>query len=197
MFYKGYINEEECYAMVKGHKVDFRLDTINAFFGLETNEIGHAIFKNPQERDLEYALKRVAWSGTKWDITITRRYHLFLHNLNIEVSIWLVFEKKKIIPTRHDIAISMERIMLVYCIMEEIPMNIGEIISEHIIAWVKHLHGARPFSYLIEKFYLKACLALNQLPQVEVKDGVWPVATLHHIIVVHKNKTKLKHLKTK
>uniref|UniRef100_A0A9I9E4G6 Uncharacterized protein n=1 Tax=Cucumis melo TaxID=3656 RepID=A0A9I9E4G6_CUCME len=37
-------------------------------------------------------------------------------------------------PTRHDSTISMEQIMLVYCIMNEIPMNIGEIISEHIIA---------------------------------------------------------------
>lgn len=37
-------------------------------------------------------------------------------------------------PTRHDGTISMERIMLVYCIMEEILVNIDEIISEHIIA---------------------------------------------------------------
>uniref|UniRef100_A0A9I9DWR4 Uncharacterized protein n=1 Tax=Cucumis melo TaxID=3656 RepID=A0A9I9DWR4_CUCME len=66
----------------------------------------------------------------------------------------------------------MERIMLVYCIMEEIPMKIGEIISEHIIAWVKHPHGARPFLHLIEKFCLKACPTLDQLPQVEVKDGI-------------------------
>ena len=68
MFYKGYIKEEERYAMVKGHKVDFGPNTVNELYGLEANEIRHIIFKNSQERDLEDALKRVACSGTKWDI---------------------------------------------------------------------------------------------------------------------------------
>ena len=46
MFYKGYINEEESYDMVKEQKVDFELDTINELFGLEANEVRHAISKN-------------------------------------------------------------------------------------------------------------------------------------------------------
>lgn len=44
--------------MVKGQKVDFGPNTINEFYGYEGNEIGHAIFKNPIEQDLEDALKR-------------------------------------------------------------------------------------------------------------------------------------------
>lgn len=39
MFYKGYMNEEERYAMVKGQKVDFGPDTINKLFGLKENKI--------------------------------------------------------------------------------------------------------------------------------------------------------------
>uniref|UniRef100_A0A9I9EII8 Uncharacterized protein n=1 Tax=Cucumis melo TaxID=3656 RepID=A0A9I9EII8_CUCME len=62
--------------------------------------------------------------------------------------------------------------MLVYCIMEHLLVNIGEIISEHIIAWVKHPREARPFLHLIEKLCLKACPTLEKLPQVEVKDGI-------------------------
>ncbi|KAA0036868.1 hypothetical protein E5676_scaffold110G002410 [Cucumis melo var. makuwa] len=73
--------------------------------------------------------------------------------------------KKKIMPIRHDSSMCMEYVMLVYCIMEGIPVN--------------------------------ACPALDQLPQVEVKDGIWSSVTLHGIIVVHKNKIKLKRLKTK
>lgn len=49
MFYKGFINKEEHYAMVKGQKVDFGQNAINEFFGLEANEIGHDIFKTPRE----------------------------------------------------------------------------------------------------------------------------------------------------
>ena len=141
--------------------------------------------------------KRVAWSRTKWEITQTGKYQLFLHNLNTKANIWLVFVKKKIMPTRHDNTISMEYIILVYCIIEEIRMNVGEIISKHIIAWVTHPRPARPFLHPIEKLCLKACLTLDKLPQVEVKDGVWSSKTLHFIIAVHKNKAKLKYLKTK
>lgn len=76
-------------------------------------------------------------------------------------------------------------------------MNIRWIISEHIIAWVKHRHSAGPFAHLIEKFCLKARLTLYEFPQVEVKDVVWSAATLHRIIVIHKNKAKPKCLKTR
>uniref|UniRef100_A0A9I9DKC0 Protein MNN4-like n=1 Tax=Cucumis melo TaxID=3656 RepID=A0A9I9DKC0_CUCME len=81
-------------------------------------------------------------------------------------------------PTRHDNTISMERIMMVYCIIEHLLVNIGKTIREHIIAWVKHPRGARHFPNLIEKLCLNACPMLEQLPQVE-------------------NKAKLKRLKTK
>ncbi|KAA0036117.1 hypothetical protein E5676_scaffold86G00200 [Cucumis melo var. makuwa] len=45
-----------------------------------------------------------------------------------------------------------------------------EMISKHIIAWVKHPRGGRPFPRLIKKLCLKACLTLEQLPQLE-QDG--------------------------
>lgn len=38
---------------------------------------------------------------------------------------------------------------------------------------------------------------LKQIPQVEVKDEVWSATTVHCIIGIHKNKAKLKCLRTK
>ncbi|TYK23147.1 hypothetical protein E5676_scaffold142G001560 [Cucumis melo var. makuwa] len=38
-------------------------------------------------------------------------------------------------PTRHDNIISLNKIMLLYYIMEEILVNVGEIIYKHILAW--------------------------------------------------------------
>ncbi|KAA0025420.1 hypothetical protein E5676_scaffold68G00650 [Cucumis melo var. makuwa] len=90
----------------------------------------------------------------------------------------------------------MQRIMVVYYIMEEILMNIGKIINEHIIT--RGLFLLNPsHTYLIKKLCLKAYPALDNLPQVEVKDGVCSSSTLHRIIAIHKNKAKSKHLKTK
>lgn len=50
MFYKGYINEEEHYAIVKGKIVDFGPEAINELVGLEAKEIGHAIFKSHKSK---------------------------------------------------------------------------------------------------------------------------------------------------
>lgn len=46
MFFKGYINEEEHYAMVKRQNIDFGPKAIKELFGLEANEIRLAIFKS-------------------------------------------------------------------------------------------------------------------------------------------------------
>ncbi|KAA0049837.1 hypothetical protein E5676_scaffold118G00350 [Cucumis melo var. makuwa] len=143
MFNKRYINEEEHYTMVKGQIFDFGIEAINELFGLEANEIGHAIFKNLQERDLEDILKRIAWPETRWDILPTR-VSLFPHNLNTEANIWLVFVKKKMMPTLHDNTISIERMVLVYDIMEHLLVNIGEKISEHIKLGLGTLVGQDP-----------------------------------------------------
>ncbi|KAA0060836.1 hypothetical protein E6C27_scaffold137G00650 [Cucumis melo var. makuwa] len=72
---------------------------------------------------------------------------------------------RQIMPTRHDSTISMDKIMFIYCIIEEIPRNVSEIICEHIIACVKHPHDARPFPHLIEELCLKACMALEKIPR--------------------------------
>lgn len=109
------------------------------------NEIGHVIFKNPKIRDLQEALEKVTWPRTNWDRIPTGKYQLFPFNLNIKASVWFVFIKKNIMPTRHDSTISMERIIHLYCIMMEISMNVGEIICEHLIARVKHPRREKPF----------------------------------------------------
>lgn len=67
--------------MVKGNKVDFGLEAINAFFELNDNEILHAIFKNLTKQDMQDVLKRVAWPGTKWDRTPTREVPTLLAQL--------------------------------------------------------------------------------------------------------------------
>lgn len=81
LLYRGYINTEEYYVEVKGNKVDFGLEVINALYGLDKNEIKHVIFKSLNERNLQEALEKVTWPGTKWDIMPTGKY---------EASVWLV-----------------------------------------------------------------------------------------------------------
>lgn len=52
LFYRGYINAKEHYAEVKGKRVDFGPEAINALYGLENYEMRHVIFKNPKEHNL-------------------------------------------------------------------------------------------------------------------------------------------------
>lgn len=69
-------------------------------------------------------LERISWPNTKCDRLPIGKYQLFLHNLNAKASAWLLFVKKKIMPTRHDNTISMEKGILLYYIMEEISVNV-------------------------------------------------------------------------
>lgn len=92
------------------------------------------LFKNPTREDMKDVLKTIAWPGTKWDLTPTWKYQLFPYNLNTYVSVWLFFVNMKIMSMRHYITISMDKAMLLYYIMEEIPVNVSKIICEHIHA---------------------------------------------------------------
>ncbi|TYK02168.1 protein MNN4-like [Cucumis melo var. makuwa] len=125
-----------------------------------------------QEELLNQGEKVALFAGKDKDKEKTFDEHCKEFEKEIEELSHLEDKGKKIMPTRRDSTISMERIMLIYCIIEEIPVNIGEIISEHIIAWVKHPRRARSFSHQIDKLCLKACLTLDKLPQVKVKDEV-------------------------
>lgn len=77
--------------MIKGKKVYFRPEVINALYRLDDNVIGHAIFKNSTQQDMQDALARVSWPGTKWDRTPTGKYQLFPHNLNTAANVRLLF----------------------------------------------------------------------------------------------------------
>lgn len=103
-------------------------------------------------------MEKVTWPGTKWDRTPTGKYQLFLHNLNTVASVWMVFIKKNIIPTCHDNTISMDRIMPVYCIMMEIPVNVGEIISKNLTTRIKHPRGVNAFLHFTKQFCIKSYL---------------------------------------
>lgn len=100
---------------------------------------------------MQDTLAIVAWPRINWDITQAGKYQLFSNNLNTRANVWLMFIKKKFMPTHNDNTISMDKIMLLCRIMEEITMNVGELICEHIIACVNHPHGVRPFPHLIEQ----------------------------------------------
>lgn len=89
--------------MLKQQKVYFGPDEINAFYGFDDNAIGHTIFKNPTWQDMKDVLEGIACPNTKWYRTPTEKYQFFLHNLNTEASVWLLFVKKKIMSTRHHI----------------------------------------------------------------------------------------------
>ena len=91
---------------------------------------------------------------------------------NDKASVWLMFIKKNIMPTRHNSTISIERIMLLYCIMMEISINVGKIICEHLTTWIKHPCRAKSFPCLIKQLCIKACSELEKSPQVQVNNGV-------------------------
>lgn len=77
-------------------------------------------------------------------------------------------------------------------------MNVGEIICEHVEAWLQHPIGVKRFLHLIERLYLKACSKLEKSPQVVcTRDVMFHTTNLSCIIVIHKNKVTTKKIKTR
>ena len=81
-------------------------------------------------------------------------------------------------PTCQDNTISMERVMLVYCIMKEITVNVGEKISDHILNWKIVLKGMSDIR--------KASLGGGERWSLDT------IISLHLIITIHKTKEKSK-----
>ncbi|KAA0042385.1 hypothetical protein E5676_scaffold477G00940 [Cucumis melo var. makuwa] len=66
---------------------------------------------------------------------------------------------------------------------EEIPMNVGKIICQHMVEWVKHPRRIKPFPHLTKHFCIKACLELEKIPQITVMGGIWSDdATPNHMV---------------
>lgn len=76
-------------------------------------------------------------------------------------------------------------------------MNVGKIICQHMVEWVKHPRRIKPFPHLTKHFCIKACLKLEKIPQITVMGGICNASTLRCVIAIHKKKVKTKHLKTK
>ncbi|KAA0053481.1 protein MNN4-like [Cucumis melo var. makuwa] len=120
-----------------------------------------------KRNDLKDALKRIAWSDTKWDRTPTEKYQLFRHNLNIKFSVWLLFVKKKIMPTHYDSTISMDKVILHYCIMEEIPVNMDKIIYRG-EGWTVYNTRPHPVINLRRNKAKDKCFKIKKEGKVEV-----------------------------
>lgn len=124
-----------------------------------------------------------------------KKYQLFLHHLNTEAWV-LFFVKKKLMPTRYDSTISLDKPMPLYCIIQEIPINVGKIICKHIHSWVKHPCDTRPFPHLIKELCLQLDLALKKYPRTAIEDEIWTMVDLNHMINLFNKKVEEKHFKT-
>ncbi|TYK14845.1 hypothetical protein E5676_scaffold461G00120 [Cucumis melo var. makuwa] len=73
----------------------------------------------------------------------TRRLQLYSHQLTTKANVWFFFIKKKILLTRHDSMVPFEYAMLLYCIMMKQAFNLGYVMQEALLTWMKNPKGGR------------------------------------------------------
>ncbi|KAA0031700.1 hypothetical protein E5676_scaffold409G00080 [Cucumis melo var. makuwa] len=86
--------------------------------------------------------------------------------------------------------------MMIYYIKKKMVVNLGAIIRNSILSWMKTPQGIMPFPSTIEALCLKAVPKLLAFSQAPIFGSVSSQATLNQTITLHQNKEEERHLKT-
>ncbi|TYK15967.1 hypothetical protein E5676_scaffold94G00870 [Cucumis melo var. makuwa] len=165
----------ESYAIVEDEKVPFTTEEINELYDLP-NDLGaypgQRLIVDCREGDAKKIIKLIVWPEADCTSTPTRRLQLFPHQLTIEANVWLFFIKKKIFPTHHDSTILTEYALVLYCINAKKPFNLGYVMNEAFLSWMRNPKNAKPFPTTVKKLCLKYLdEEPREIPQIDMVGG--------------------------
>lgn len=87
--------------------------------------------------------------GFTWGTSPTSVKTLTSRCLTLEANLWVYFIEKRLILTIHDTSISRDRVMVVHCIVQCIPIDVGCIIVTQVYGVFDKPRGQLFFSWLI------------------------------------------------
>lgn len=120
--------------VVHGCEVPFNAQKINDMFSLKDNpdaEGNHLIASTSHER-MQNVVQVIAKPGSKWETSPTRIKTLPSKCLLPEANLQVYFVKKRLILTMHDALVSRDQVMVAYCIMQYISLDVSCIIAAQV-----------------------------------------------------------------
>ena len=157
-FYANIADDDSYEVMVRGRAVSYHRDAINELFGIDVEDLSdydHLILA-PAAEDFDKALQYVATPDSQWCISSGGVRTLMHTALLPEAGIWLNFLKCRLMPTTHDTTVSQERVLLLYCLLAGLSINVGRLICRQITSCAKKKKGKLFFPSLITQLCIKA-----------------------------------------
>ncbi|KAJ9541450.1 hypothetical protein OSB04_027956 [Centaurea solstitialis] len=118
---------------VRGILVDYSPASIHTLLGTRphSNSRLEALRKHLSKDDLDDILLTLTIPGSDWYFEGQVR-HLRIKSLTAEANVWAQFVKHTLFPTSHNSKQSIDRVLILYCILKGHPFDVGALISTNI-----------------------------------------------------------------
>ncbi|KAE8728213.1 cytochrome P450 71A26-like [Hibiscus syriacus] len=128
-FYANISKPNQHSIFMRGKQIRFTPSAINRYFYLQDVDNRHATFKNDVDSiTYDEILDDLCFANTKWN----GRYSVNRECLQLHAKLWNHFLKHKIMPTSHNIIVSLSRLMFLHSIMVSRPIDVGRIIVHQV-----------------------------------------------------------------
>lgn len=129
-----YANIPECRknkCFVRGKWVPFDINTINGIFKLVTLDPEEDEYVKFIEGQIDFGavINRLCKPGSQWVMSNGKPRHLMKADMTKEATAWTYFVCANLLPVSHVSSITVERVLLIYAIMEGYTIDIGKVIN--------------------------------------------------------------------
>ena len=112
--------------------VEFSAEALNKLFGIEPVDCAYSPTKgNIYGEELVYVMETVA-EGDSWTLDEHENVYLKRTDLKHDLKCLYSFLQTTLCPTSHDSTISKARAFLLFCIKQQLPVDVGDILAQEI-----------------------------------------------------------------
>ncbi|KAE8658284.1 hypothetical protein F3Y22_tig00116971pilonHSYRG00034 [Hibiscus syriacus] len=127
-FYANISKPNQHSIFVRGKQIRFTPSAINRYFHLQDVMDNHAKFEEEADNNTyDGVLEDLCFENTEWNGRQTSRYSVNQERLQPRAKLWNHFLKYKLMPTSHNITVSLSCLLLLHYIMESRPIDVGRI----------------------------------------------------------------------
>ena len=131
-FYANMLGQEKKTIWVRNALIRLDLRVINTFYNLPSDvECEYSkLIANMTDKTWNKVLKALTIEGTPWANEEGRVINRI--DIKLVAKVWVKFLKYRMMPTTHTTTVSQERLVLLYVIVQGLPLDVGAIIQREI-----------------------------------------------------------------
>ncbi|XP_061371435.1 uncharacterized protein LOC133314024 [Gastrolobium bilobum] len=165
--------------MVRGTSVSFSNATIKRVYNLPTIVDEYQGLKTTNDEEfLKQVLEDLCVEGTTWTESAQKSLSFLRSALKLEARVWYHFLKSRLKPTSHTETVNKERAILLSCILDGRPIDVGRIIQAEIVACSKTDTGYLFFPGLITQLCQEANVPIaDDEERFQITEPITPYTT--------------------